>query len=77
MVKAPYISLPNLLADKPLVPELIQGQATVTHITAALLPLLDDSADTQQLVDEFASLHQQLRRNASEVAASALVELVS
>src|SRR5690606_18549336 len=44
LVKSPYISLPNLLAERLLVPELIQDAATPDALAQALAPLLDDGA---------------------------------
>ena len=41
LVKSPYISLPNLLAERLLVPELIQDAATPDALAQTLAPLLD------------------------------------
>lgn len=38
MVKSPYISLPNLLAQRLLVPELLQDDATPAALAQTLLP---------------------------------------
>ncbi|MBV2132925.1 lipid-A-disaccharide synthase [Pseudomonas sp. MAP12] len=73
LVKSPYISLPNLLAGRLLVPELIQDAATPEALAATLLPLLDDG-----LVQTagFDAIHRALRRGASERAAEAVLQLV-
>ena len=76
LVKVPHVALPNLLADKRLVPELIQDDATVANISGELLNYLNNPERTQQLVAEFTQLHQLLRRNASETAADALTRLI-
>ncbi|RDE18524.1 lipid-A-disaccharide synthase [Motiliproteus coralliicola] len=73
MVKVPYVSLPNLLADRMLVPELIQQQATAPALAEALLKQLDDPQDQR---DSFYELHQQLRLDASESSAKAVLELL-
>ncbi|KUM43878.1 lipid-A-disaccharide synthase [Pseudomonas sp. EpS/L25] len=73
LVKSPYISLPNLLAGRKLVPELIQHEATPEHLVAELLPLLERP---EQQTDSFAAIHHSLRRDASVQAASAVLALL-
>nr|MBO2509497.1 lipid-A-disaccharide synthase [Gammaproteobacteria bacterium] len=73
LVKSPYVSLPNLLAQRLLVPELLQDAATPAALAATLLPLLDDGA-TQTA--GFDAIHRTLRQNASCSAATAVLELV-
>ena len=75
LVKSKYISLPNLLADKPLVPELIQNEATPQAVAEQLQRIMSPS-ERQTLQAQFASIHQQLRLNASEQAAVAILELI-
>jgi len=76
MVKTSYISLPNLLANKALVPELIQDQATVENLGAALLNYLSASDQNAALIKEFTLIHEKMRQNASQQAAQAVLELV-
>ena len=73
LVKSPYISLPNLLAGRKLVPELIQHEATPERLVAELLPLLEQP---QQQTDSFAAIHHSLRRDASVQAAAAVLDLL-
>ncbi|MBX2807505.1 MAG: lipid-A-disaccharide synthase [Cellvibrionaceae bacterium] len=61
LVKVPYISLPNLLANKPLVPELLQAQATPTAIVQQLQQQLTDHHQQAVLHTEFLQLHRQIR----------------
>jgi lipid-A-disaccharide synthase len=76
LMKAKYFSQPNLLADKPLVPEFYNEQVRAETLGPAVLAQLDRT-DREQLEAEFMSIHQQLRQNASERAAAAIVELLS
>lgn len=76
MVKSPHISLPNLLARKPLVPELIQDDATPMALGKAVLERLENTAERQQLTDAFTAIHESLRQNADEQAASAIASLI-
>ncbi len=76
LLKVPYVSLPNLLANEKLVPELLQDKATVENLGNALLAILADSHQTAILKKRFADLHQDIRRNASESAAKAILQLL-
>lgn len=76
LVKAPYFALPNLLAGQSLVPEFFQEKATETALADALSDLLSNFEHRYQLQNEFHSIHQQLRRNASEQAAAAVADLL-
>lgn len=73
MVKSPYISLPNLLAQRLLVPELLQDDATPEALAKTLLPLIDDGEEQTRGFDE---IHRTLRRDASNQAADAVLSLI-
>jgi lipid-A-disaccharide synthase len=73
LVKSPYVSLPNLLAQRLLVPELLQEAATPETLAATLLPLLD-GGDAQTA--GFDEIHRTLRRDASNQAADAVLGLL-
>ena len=73
MVKSPYVSLPNLLAQRLLVPELLQEAATSEALAQTLAPLLKDGA---QQTDSFDQIHRTLRRDASNQAADAVLALL-
>lgn len=75
LVKTRYISLPNILADKSLVPEFIQAEASPENLGKALLEQLAND-DHSTLIKEFDKIHLQLQRNASEQAADAIVQLM-
>ena len=75
-IKTPFVSIPNLLANKMLVPELIQDQAVVSHLSAAVLEALDETKRSA-LVASFDQLHQQLAVESGDIAATAIAELVS
>lgn len=77
MVKQPYVSLPNLLAGRELVPELIQDEATAENLADALLVRLDESEDMQKLNDSFHRIHRSLKCDANSVAAEAIAELLT
>ncbi|PPV42146.1 lipid-A-disaccharide synthase [Ectopseudomonas oleovorans] len=72
LVKSPYISLPNLLAERLLVPELIQDAATPEALAQAVAPLIDGG---QVQTEGFDLIHRALRRDASVSAADAVLKL--
>ncbi len=73
MVKSPYVSLPNLLAQRLLVPELLQDAATADALAQTLLPLLDNGSEQTAGFDD---IHRTLRRDASNQAAEAVLSLI-
>jgi lipid-A-disaccharide synthase len=76
LVKLEHVSLPNLLAGRELVPELLQSAAAVGALTDQVLHCLGETPGRAKLLAEFGELHRQLRRGASERAAEALAELI-
>ncbi|EOV9631580.1 lipid-A-disaccharide synthase [Cronobacter dublinensis] len=75
LVKTEFVSLPNLLAGRELVKELLQDECEPQKLAAALLPLLADGKQSHEMHDTFRKLHQQIRCNADEQAADAVLEL--
>jgi len=73
LVSSAYISLPNLLAERLLVPELIQDAATSEALAQALAPLLNDG---EVQTEGFDVIHRGLRRDASAQAAEAVLKLM-
>jgi len=72
LVVSPFFSLPNLLARRLLVPELLQQAATAPALAQVLAPLLDGG--TVQ-TEGFDVIHRSLRCNASVQAAEAVLNL--
>ena len=75
LVKAKYVSLPNLLADKAIVPELLQHDATVEALSEQMHDILAEAGQRQ--VQQFYTLHKQLQQDASQTAARAVLELIN
>ncbi|MDS1311537.1 lipid-A-disaccharide synthase [Marinobacter xiaoshiensis] len=76
LVKVPHVSLPNLLANQPLVPELLQDDATPESLGAAVLERMENQQERDRLVEAFSELHHTLKQDADEKAAQAISELV-
>jgi lipid-A-disaccharide synthase len=77
MLRQPFVSLPNLLAGKELIPEILQDDATPESLSKAVLKFLQDETASKHLHDEFLILHKLLRVNADQCSAQAISELVS
>ncbi len=75
--KLEYFSLPNLLAGRELVPEYLQRQVRPTELGPALERYLNPRGEHENWRDAFTAIHQQLRRNASDGAARAVLGLLS
>ena len=76
MVKTEYFSLPNLLLNEKVVPELIQDQASPDNLTAELMSLLNDPNKFENTVRKLETLMPLLAINSNQQAASAVLELV-
>lgn len=74
LIKTPYVSLPNILAGKEIVPELLQHDCTPENITNHVLPFL--KSDNTELKATFLALHKQIRCNADEQAAQAVLDVL-
>ncbi|WP_386686951.1 lipid-A-disaccharide synthase [Lonepinella sp. MS14437] len=80
LVKTPYISLPNLLANEMLVPEMIQEDCTPEKLAEKLSAYLDQTESAVQtrqvLIQRFTELHQFIQCDADSQAAQAVVDLL-
>ena len=62
----PYVSIPNILLNKFLVPELLQNDATPENITVKTIEILKDSSYRKHLLVQFTKIHFQLKQNTSD-----------
>ncbi|OEF23952.1 lipid-A-disaccharide synthase [Vibrio rumoiensis] len=74
MLKTPYVSLPNILADKELVKELLQENCTPENLTQEIERLL--SEEGQEMQAAFHEMHQWIRKDADVQAAQAVLRLI-
>jgi lipid-A-disaccharide synthase len=77
LIKRQFFSLPNILAQQALIPELIQDEVSGASLAAAALRWLDDPQAVADLQLRFDSLHRELRCDASSRAAEAVNGLLS
>jgi lipid-A-disaccharide synthase len=75
LIKTAYVSLPNLLANKPLVPELLQDKATIESLSAQVVKLF--KANNTELIEQFDQLHHQLSLDSASLATTAISQLIA
>ena len=74
LVRVKHLGMPNILAQKQIVPEFVQGAAQPAKLAAELGRLLDDPARRAQMVSDFDQVISRLGAGgASETAAHALL----
>ena len=75
MIKVKYISLVNLVMDKPVVKELIQGDLTEDNIVKELDLLLHNGKRQRQILEDYDELRERLgNAGASEKAATVICD---
>lgn len=68
----PWVGLPNILAGRSIVPELLQQDAEPAKVADALLSLLDDQSAQEVMQEAFEGLRASLRRDTPRLIAEAL-----
>jgi lipid-A-disaccharide synthase len=76
LVKVPYIAMANLLAEKELAPEFIQGRCRADLLAPAVLAFLDDAERVAEIQAEYRRIHLWLRKDAAASAAQAVLKLL-
>jgi lipid-A-disaccharide synthase len=69
----PYFGLPNILAGKFIVPELLQNDATPENLAQVLLNLLSNKQAVAELEAIFTNMHSTLRQGNAHKAAQAIL----
>ena len=72
----PWFGLPNILAGRFVVPELIQDAATPSAIAHEALAWLDDTPRREAVRVTFYDLHLQLRQNTANKAGDAIANII-
>ncbi|HEY5665279.1 MAG TPA: lipid-A-disaccharide synthase [Gammaproteobacteria bacterium] len=75
--KLPYYSLPNLLAGQELAPEYVQDDVRADVLGPALERAFGDDGEQGARSEVMRSLHEQLRRDGSSLAARAVLALAA
>ncbi|MGY0399007.1 MAG: lipid-A-disaccharide synthase [Ostreibacterium sp.] len=74
MLKVSHFSLPNLLADHPIVPEFIQDQINTTEMAKVLYELLMSQSRRNYMIQQLKETRHKLRSNGADRAAKAIYE---
>jgi lipid-A-disaccharide synthase len=75
VVKVKYLGMPNVLAERDVVPEFIQHRAKPEAIAKAAWQLTEDTDAREQMISEFDAIVGKLGvGEASEKAAAAIIE---
>lgn len=77
LLKSRFVSLPNVLADAPLIPELLQHDCIPEKLAASCLRWFGQPQTVAAVLPRFADIHRQLRCDASARAAEAVAELIA
>jgi len=77
LIRVPYVSLPNLLAGKQLVPECLQDNCQPEIMGQAILHWLNNKNSVTKLVEEFTHIHNQIRLDSSDLAATMVMGMIN
>jgi lipid-A-disaccharide synthase len=69
----PWVGLPNILANREIVPELVQENATAPQLADALMALLEDKTRRAEIETEFTRQYVSLKQNTAEKMAVAIL----
>lgn len=69
----PYVGLPNILAEKFIVPELLQDDSTPEKLAEATIKLISDNDNIAEIKTEFTNIHHRLKQNTAEKAAAVIL----
>lgn len=71
LYKAPYFTLPNLLANKKLIPELLQDDVNPDNLCNHLVTFFE--SDNSALIHAFTEIHHTLKCDADKMSANAVL----
>ena len=74
MIRTRFVGMPNVLADREIVPEFLQHEARPIAIAESVLELMKDSPRREQMIADFDAIIARLgETGASEKAARAIL----
>lgn len=76
LVKAKYMALPNIIADKILVPEFLQDAVQPAEMGKILLEFIENPSAHEGLLTEFEKIHETLKCDAGDKAAEAILKFL-
>ncbi|MCG7870582.1 MAG: lipid-A-disaccharide synthase [Candidatus Thiodiazotropha lotti] len=76
LLKTPYVAIANLLSEKMLAPEFLQEACQAELMGQAIIDLLDDPQQREEIAKTYQQIHQHLRQNAAQRAADLVLDLI-
>lgn len=76
LLKVPFVSMPNLIAGKQLVPEFLQEEATAKNLSEQIIKLLSEPEKTKAMLNSFDVLNKQLTCDADMQAAEIVSKVI-
>jgi lipid-A-disaccharide synthase len=77
LIKIPFVSLPNLLAGRKIVPEYIQGELNEDVLLFEIEKFYSASEIDSELLGVYEDIHLSLRLGGSKKAANAVASLIT
>ncbi len=78
MLKGRFVTLPNLILDEPVIPELLLNECNVESIDGHLTALLNDGSERKAMLDGYSRMAARLGNNdCTATAAATIVESLS
>ncbi len=74
LLKGNYVTLPNLITDEPVIPELLMHLCTVDSIDRHLAALLDESPERAAMLDGYRRLAERLGTDVCTATAARLIK---
>lgn len=68
MVQVEHVAMPNLIAGREVVPELLQDAFTAESVTARLMPLIEDTPDRQKMLNDLDTVRGKLRTSGTSAS---------
>ena len=72
----PFVSLPNILLNKFIVPELLQSDATSDNISSKAIEILKNAPYRKNLLIQFTKIHHQLKQNTSDRLSKVILKFI-
>ena len=69
----PWVGLPNILAKRFVVPELLQDDASPDNLANTMMKMMSNQSLLEQIGEEFVAIHKSLKQNSAEMAAKAIL----
>lgn len=76
LIKIPYVGLCNILANKKIVPELLQNEANPSKIATEITKILDNNAYHDTMINDLKNIKNLLESDKTEDIASLIMGLI-